>query len=400
VRWQRSERISDVWHAGAYLAAGLVLLWTVPEVAVHWDADAADPPVWTSAVMIVVASAGVPQRRRRPTVALAVACAVLLSGVLVTGLTPMGALLVFADALYCTVRFAPRRVSGAVAGASGVAIVLPALADLVSEGGRAALLTALNLTLVLAVPVLWGREVRRQAEYAEIEHARAEQTRRMAELDRAAAVASERARMARDLHDVVAGQLSAIAIQSEAALNLPGCDPATLRRVLAAVRRDSVASLAEMRTLIGLLRADGSAGTEPRTAPAGLDRLDALVRASRSTGVQINLEDGRPRGGPAPSAAVDLAAYRIVQESLTNAVKHAPGASVRLHLYHRRGALVIDVENDLVPGTRRGDGTGTGLLGLRERAAAVNGTVEAGPRGSTWRVRATLPVPASEGSPR
>lgn len=205
--------------------------------------------------------------------------------------------------------------------------------------------------------------------------------------------------MARDLHDVIAGQLSGIAIQSEAALTLRDADQETLRRVLTAVRRDSLDSLTEMRAMIGLLRADGSADGDPRTSPAGLDRLDTLLAAGRATGLRIEVDDRRANGTPVP-AAVDLAAYRIVQESLTNAAKHAPGSVVRLRLEHRTGELVIELDNDLVPGTRPGGGTGVGLLGLRERATAVGGTVHAGPDDGRWRVRAELPMPIAEGDPR
>jgi signal transduction histidine kinase len=165
------------------------------------------------------------------------------------------------------------------------------------------------------------------------------------------------------------------------------------------VRRDSVASLAEMRTMIGLLRADGAGDGDPRTAPAGLDRLDALLESAGGTGLRIEVDDARGGAAELP-AAVDLAAFRIVQESLTNAAKHAPASRVRLHLDDHDGELVIEIENDLVPGAPAGGGTGTGLVGLHERADAVGGTVTAGPDGGRWRVRAVLPVPAAAGAPR
>jgi signal transduction histidine kinase len=198
---------------------------------------------------------------------------------------------------------------------------------------------------------------------------------------------------------VIAGQLSGIAIQSEAALNLDDPDPATLRRVLTAVRRDSIASLTEMRAMIGLLRADGAGDADPRTSPAGLDRLDTLLEAGRASGLRIEVDDRRPDGVHVP-AAVDLAAFRIVQESLTNAAKHAPGSGVHLCLDHRAGELLIELDNNLVPGAPRGGGTGTGLLGLGERATAVGGNVQAGAEGPRWRVRAALPVPTREGALR
>jgi signal transduction histidine kinase len=390
-------RLDDALYAVGYFTVGVLLHLAVPDVAVRWG-DAPEPPVWAVLGLIALAALGETQRRGRPLLGMAVAGAALL-GTVQLAFVPLAIMLVLGDLLYCSVLHTSRRVSWAVAGAAATVAGGTALMSLVFDGGRAAVLVILNLGLVLAVPILWGREVRLHSEHAEAERQRAEQASRMAELDRAAAVAAERARMARDLHDVIAGQLSGIAIQSEAALTMTDADPALLRRVLASVRRDSVASLAEMRTMIGLLRADGAGDADPRTAPAGLDRLDTLLDSARSAGLRVQLTDARSGAGTTP-AAVDLAAYRIVQESLTNAAKHAPGGRVDLRLDDRDGELVIELDNDLVPGAPPGGGTGTGLLGLRERADAVGGSVSAGPVGGRWRVCAALPVPAPAGAAR
>jgi signal transduction histidine kinase len=399
VRLSARERVQDALRAVAYFVVGALLLLVVPEVAVTVQPGQVGPPLWTELAVLAVACLGETQRRERPVLGLAVACAAVLTGLVVSGSSPLGAVLVAGDLLYCAVLFGTRRTSQAVAGASAAVAGGLGLVSLISDGGRAALLTVLNLGLVLAVPVLWGHEVRHHREQADAERERAEQTRRVAELDRAAAVTAERTRMARDLHDVIAGQLSAIAIQSEAALTLPDADPATLRRVLTSVRQNSVASLAEMRTMIGLLRADDPADAEPRTSPAGLDRLDALLEGGRANGLRIEVDDRRSAPEPIP-AAVDHTAYRIVQESLTNAAKHAPGSTVRMTLLHHDGELVIELHNDLVADASPAGGTGTGLLGLGERASAVGGTVEAGARGRTWSVRAALPTPLPDGVPR
>ncbi|GAA1285395.1 histidine kinase [Pseudonocardia aurantiaca] len=399
MRLSRREWVQDVLIAALYLAAGAGLLLVVPEIAVSWRDGPADPPLWPSMAAIAVASLGEVVRRRLPVIGLVVATVAVLYGVLVTGSSPIGVLLAFGDLLYCAVRFTSRRTSWAVTGTVCTVVATLALLSLIAGGGRAALVTVLNLAMLLSIPVFWGYEVRRHSEQADIERERAEQAHRMAELDRAAAVAGERARMARDLHDVIAGQLSGIAIQSEAALNLDDPDPATLRRVLTAVRRDSLASLTEMRAMIGLLRADGAGDADPRTSPAGLDRLGTLLEAGRASGLRIEVDDRRPDGVHVP-AAVDLAAFRIVQESLTNAAKHAPGSEVHLCLDQRAGELVIELDNNLVPDAPPGGGTGTGLLGLGERATAVGGNVRAGADGLCWRVRAALPVPAREGALR
>ncbi|MFC5238086.1 sensor histidine kinase [Pseudonocardia zijingensis] len=390
------ERWEDALHVVGYFAVGVLLHLIVPDIALRFG-DGPAPSVWAVVGLLAVAAVGHTQRRVRPVLGLAIALGVLL-GMVQLSLVPLALLLVLGDLLYCAVLYASERLSWLVAGATAAVAGGAALASLLAEGGRAAVLVILNLGLVLAVPVLWGREVRLHRGQAETERDRAEQAARMAELDRAAAVAAERARMARDLHDVIAGQLSGIAIQSEAALNLPDADPAVLRRVLQSVRRDSVASLSEMRTMIGLLRADGAADADPRTAPAGLDGLGTLLESAGSTGLRVELHDAR--GGAAVPAAVDLAAYRIVQESLTNAAKHAPGSRVRVHLDDHDGELVIDIENDLVPGATAGGGTGTGLLGVHERVEAVGGTVAAGPDGDRWRLRAVLPVAAAAGARR
>ncbi len=146
--------------------------------------------------------------------------------------------------------------------------------------------------------------------------------------------------------------------------------------------------------MIGLLRAGDAIDAAPdaRTAPTGLDALDALLDAGRASGLSIDVDDRRPPADALP-AAVDLTAYRIVQESLTNAAKHAPGSTVSLRLARTDGTLTVELANAVGSGRGRDiGGTGTGLLGLRERAAAVGGTVRAGAERGTWRVRADLPV--------
>ncbi len=389
--------LDDALRAVGFFAVGLLLWLVVPEVSADWWPHPIDIGAAGTVLVLVVACLGLVLRSAHPLIGLSVTTGVLVVGILGIGNSPLGVMLCFADALYSAVLLGSRRAAWTVSGLSAAIAVLTALLSLVSGGGRAALLSLLNVGMLLAVPVFWALEVRRHSETAAAERARAEQANRLAEMSRAAAVAAERARMARDLHDVIAGQLSAIAIQSEAVLSLPDPDPAVLRRVLTSVRRDSVASLAEMRTMIGLLRADGSGDTDPRTAPAGLDRIDELLATARSTGLDVTVTDRRSGATELP-AATDLAAYRIVQEALTNVAKHAPGAAVALTLIQDGAGLTVEVTNPLVAGAAPGGGTGTGLLGLHERAAAVGGSVTAGADGDHWRLRAVLPVPATVGS--
>jgi signal transduction histidine kinase len=194
---------------------------------------------------------------------------------------------------------------------------------------------------------------------------------------------------------MVANHLSAIAIHSTAALSLD--DPATTRQALGVIRENSVEGLAEMRRLIGILR-DTGGDTGPAPAPT-LDGLGALVEGARANGLDVTLEASPGDGVPAP---VELAAYRIVQESLTNALKHATKGPVGVAVTRDGHLLRVRVTSPY--GDRdapRAPGSGAGLVGMRERTALLHGTFEAGPGAAdgtkVWAVRATLPL--TEGDP-
>jgi signal transduction histidine kinase len=203
-------------------------------------------------------------------------------------------------------------------------------------------------------------------------------------MDRAQAVTAERARMARELHDMVANHLSAIAIHSTAALSLD--DPRTSKDALAVIRENSVEGLAEMRRLIGILR-DSSGDLEPAATPT-LDGLPGLVEGARANGLDVTLDAGH---GTVP-APVELAAYRIVQESLTNALKHGAKGPVHVGLRRRDGTLHIRITSRYRPGdSPRAPGSGAGLTGMRERAALLGGTFEAGPETATGSAAAAAP---------
>ncbi len=260
-----------------------------------------------------------------------------------------------------------------------------------------ALLIGVVTALVSFAPATTGALVRNHREEAESARLRAEQTALLAEMDRSQAVVAERARMARELHDMVANHLSAIAIHSTAALSLD--DPATTRQALSVIRENSVDGLAEMRRLIGLLRDTG--GRDAPTAAPTLSGLEALVAQARTNGAEsglgCTLDDRRAEAGPLP-APVELAAYRIVQESLTNALKHAAPGTVEVALSRVDGVLTVCVTSPY--GDRRGPrapGSGAGIIGMRERTELLDGTFTAGPittpdGSSRWRVEAQLPV--------
>jgi signal transduction histidine kinase len=208
--------------------------------------------------------------------------------------------------------------------------------------------------------------------------------RRREELRRVAG--EERLRLARDLHDVLAHSLSVINVQAGVALHLD--DPAQTRSALTVIRQTSRDALAEVRETLGALRG-GEGGAAPRAPAAGLGELDRLVAGLRATGLDVDTEvTGRARAVP---AAVDLTAYRIVQEALTNVTRHSGAAAAHLRL--RYGDDSLDLVVDDAGPARHPHRTGHGLLGMTERAAAVGGAVEAGPRdGGGYRVSAHLPL--------
>lgn len=210
------------------------------------------------------------------------------------------------------------------------------------------------------------------------------------------AAARERARIARDLHDVVTHNVSVMVIQAGAARKVLESSPGDAREALLAVEAGGRAAMTELRHVMGLLTM-GEDENEPELAPQpGLAQVDPLVERVRGAGVPVELVvTGQP--SPLPEG-VDLAAYRVVQEALTNTVRHAAGASAVVRIDHGAERLRIEV-TDAGPATasssgpeREPSGTGRGLIGLRERLAVYGGTLTAGPRiRGGWRVEAILP---------
>ncbi|MEU4540331.1 histidine kinase [Streptosporangium sp. NPDC023825] len=208
------------------------------------------------------------------------------------------------------------------------------------------------------------------------------------------AVAEERSRIAAELHDVVTHNVSVMVIQAGAARKVMDVEPEQSKQALLAIESGGRAAMAELRNVMGLLagpggeRLDGpSDGLEPQP---GLDQLDALVERVRAAGVPVSVEVSPP--GPLPPG-VDLAAYRVVQEALTNTIKHAAGAAAFVTIGHDGDRLEIEVTD--TGGTRSAGprtGDGRGLIGLRERLAVYGGTLDAGQTaGGGFRIKARVP---------
>src|SRR3954447_8063167 len=215
---------------------------------------------------------------------------------------------------------------------------------------------------IVAGPALVGRIVRRQHEQAERLRELTWHLERERERSAHAAVAEERARIARELHDVVAHGVSVIAIQADAAEMALDRDPALARRPLATIHASAAEALADMRRLLGVLR-DDQDGNELTPQP-GLAQLGPLLERAREAGLPVTLkQEGEPRELP---ASLDLAAYRILQEALTNVRKHAPGAPVEVRLAWAADALELLVR-DRGSGAANRNGHGHGLVRMRER---------------------------------
>jgi signal transduction histidine kinase len=243
-------------------------------------------------------------------------------------------------------------------------------------------------TVLIAYGYLIGTRRRLQSEVVEGRRREQEEQARSTLLE-------ERARIARELHDVVAHHMSVIAVRAETApFRIPGL-PEAVKDDMAETSASAREALTEMRRLLGVLR--GADGDAERAPQPGMDRLEGLVAAVRGAGLAVDLRvvgDQRPL----PSG-VELSAYRIMQEALSNTLRHAPGARAAVEVHYQPGRLWLRVRNDPppVPGERPAPAApGHGIVGMRERATMLGGTLAAGPTSDGgYLVEATLPLEGS-----
>jgi len=307
--------------------------------------------------------------------------------------------------LYTLAAYTPRRTSGC-----GLAVCL--------AGSAAGILRWVSLVnhsllewltvgaMLFAGPALlaWvlGDSMRhRRAHYASLED-RAARLERERDAQAQIAAAAERARIARELHDVVAHNVSVMVVQADGASYALGTDPDRAREALAAISATGRQALAEMRRLLGVLRREEEGGSSGRAPQPGIGELGELLDQARSAGLPVSFTvAGEPR--PVPSGAA-LAAYRIVQESLTNTRKHAGQvSSASVVLGYSPDSLVLTISDDGrgdLGGSAMPGAPGHGLTGMRERVAMYGGSVTAGPRaGGGFEVVAVLPLtPARAGA--
>ncbi len=266
------------------------------------------------------------------------------------------------------------------AGYVGFTVLPPLLGQESWNVGRALGLAAWLLVLGTGAEILRTRRERR----AEQAHVQAQEARRRA--------SEERLLIARELHDVLAHNISLINVQAGVALHLLNERPDQARPALTAIKDASKEALGELRSVLDVLRRGEDGATAPRAPTAGLRDLPGLIDRTRTAGLDVTLDvSGEARSVP---AGVDLAAFRIVQEALTNVVRHADTSRARVRLDYGDDQLMVQVDDDgagaSVPAP---EGPGRGIAGMRERVQALSGSFEAGPRpGRGFRVRARFPI--------
>jgi signal transduction histidine kinase len=329
------------------------------------------------AALAVALGAGAAQRARRPLLFLGL---ILVISVMAAARQSLPAVDALASFVLLAVYSAAAHTSGRRAQLAGGLTVALYITDLAADSEGLYLEGIIFYALLFGLPWVTGWAVRRRR----LSERRVEQEKAKA----AAAIAEERARIARELHDVVAHAISVIVLQARGGRRVLDAEPADAGEALATIERTGHEALEEMRRLLGMLRAsDEQLALAPQPSLKELDRLVEQVQAA-GLPVQVVIE-GEPRELP---PGVDLSAYRIVQEALTNALKHAGPARARVLLRYDADELELEIADDGA-GSGDGPGSGHGLIGMRERVSVYGGELQAGrrPEGG-YALRARLPL--------
>jgi MYXO-CTERM domain-containing protein len=384
--WPRDARS---WAIDTVIAAAVIAfeVW-VSQQADSWNPHAQNqaPPGMLALVLLGLGGAALLARRRYP-----------VSVLLVTLVSAIWAMELGAKAVWFAVIVAfftavlARQRAAAIGSlvVGYIASVWPAW--LIGQKNHTSVMFALVLAGGLVFLLVVAELIRiRSQRAAALERSRTEELRRRA--------SEERLQMARDLHDIVAHNIAVINVQANTALHLMGRQPERAAAALATINDVSKQALIELRSVLGVLRDVDSGGvtSAPRAPAPGLARLGDLVENAAAAGLSVRVEeDGQ--AAPLP-ADVDLTAYRIIQEALTNSARHSGGSIATVRLGYGGGVLLVEVDDEGRPGAHSpapaaANGSGRGIAGMAERAAALGGTLEAGPRPQGgFGVRARLPV--------
>jgi signal transduction histidine kinase len=366
--------------------AGVVLV--VGAIAVAGAGLRADASNRALAIGLAAAATAVlVVRRSAPTLALAVSGGFVLALFAVDHAAGAIAVVVPAAALYS---LALARGRGHVIVGALAAAVAVVLADVFFVGGPVHTLTLQTVghAALVAVPVLAAEALRNHRANVRLLRERLELAERTREEEAQRRAEQERLRIARDLHDVVAHTLTTINVQAGVARHLLERQPEQAEGALAAIETASHDALQELRAILGVLREPGDEPA-PLSPTPDLETVEALIETVRGEGeVRFQVVGRRPDRVP---EAVQLAAYRIVQESLTNSRRHAPGVPAEVTIAFDSDRLRLTIENSTIDGHSDYGTRGTGILGMRERASALGGSLEAGSSSGCFRVAAELP---------
>ena len=339
-------------------------------------------PVAVNAVVVTAMTLSLAFRRRLPLVVLAVVgCSLVGLGVAYGSAQAWSSVFPFVVAVYSAAAYS-EHLAAVVVGVAAIVVLRDVNDPMLTSLGDSLFSSTLAVLTILAG--MEGRHLNvRRSDLDD----RAEALRREEERMAAEAAADERRRIARELHDIISHGLGVMVLQAGAADQVLATDPARAHEVLVSIRAIGNEAIGELGALLGLVREGAEPSREPQPT---LDDLDALVRQAREGGMAVDLvvERGTARLSP----ALELSAYRIVQEGLTNARKHAPGAHVSVRVAVVDGELLVAVADDAIRATTAA-GSRRGLAGMAERVAVFGGHLRAGPSADRgWRVEAVLPV--------
>ena len=343
----------------------------------------------TGWVAYIVAAAATLFRRRLPGATLALVLPIVLVAMCLRA--GNGIPFYVALALYSVVAVSSRRAALVIVSLVAGAV----LAATIVGGGEQVVPASIGGVTVMLLGWLAGENARASRVYASQQAERAAEKAAAAEAERAEqvsqALAEERTQIARELHDIVAHAMSVIAVRSGVARMVIDTDPGQAREALTIIETTTRRSLHEMRLLVSMLRDTHDHHLELSPVP-GLGDLDRLIAEAATAGVAVEVDIGGTARTLSPAA--DLSAYRIVQEALTNVVRHAGPTRAKVHISYRPDEVIIEVVDDgpsgQVPPPIARAGSGHGLIGMRERAALFGGELAAGPDAAGFRVRANL----------
>ncbi|MGH7761887.1 MAG: sensor histidine kinase [Candidatus Dormibacteraceae bacterium] len=363
----------------------LALLLLVVAEAEVWTTSVFRGPPLANAAFAGLGTLPLAWRVRRPfTVTVTLAFALAAQSFLLGGASSLSQVLAGLLASYSVARHADERKALIAAGAVAAALLVHGFASLTPLSGGDWLFTYVLTAGAWAA----GRALRIREDHGRRLVERSTQLDRERELREMTAVADERLRIARELHDIVSHSVSMIVLQATGARRVMASNPSRATEALGHIEGLARAALSDMRSMVGVLRTPGAADSEP--LPSGT--LEDLVDQVRRSGMEIELHvTGEPVNG-----ALGVAVYRIVQEALTNAVKHSGARSAAVAVAYGNG-VEIEIRNEAGDRpAKSGSGEGHGLVGMRERVAVYGGSLEAAPEpGGGYRVVARLPAPDS-----